>query len=1295
MKHKKSTRIIALLLVGAFLLGGGVVAVSADDEASEPVVIIDDDNPLEEIKKLSTTDNYSEYTGKNELIKRAESPIVIDAVNYAADKTTSAVYRVKVNENTGIATVVSDDYEAKTGETIGLFSPASGSISFEVDVPETAKYELIVRYFPASEVIGEDGKTITTDKSGSIERILKIDGEVPFTEARYLTLTKVWKNTYTVKFNENSERTGKDANYYAEIAKDCGIGYTINDGGASITFVIPESGWTAEMLEKIQKSDLRFFTEDIDGNEIRPSMKRVPEWCEYACKDVDGFLTRNFEFVFEEGRRVITLEAKSQTMVISQIILMPQENRPSYDEVKAGYEAKGYKQGESAIKIEAEFAFATSSQTIYPIEDSSSAATSPSDTSRTVLNTIGGEKWQTSGQKVRYKFKVDSDGLYQIVARYRQNVNDGMFSSRVLYLYSDGLREGQDGYYNGIPFLEASNLRFDYSTDWQAAPLSYFKEKIDENGKSTWDQVELEFYFKAGVTYTMEFEVALGDMGSIVDSVNKSLTNINSYYLSILKLTGADPDEYRDYGFYRILPDTMQGLVVESRRLTDIAAELSNIAGAKSSNVATLERIAWLLNEMGTDENNVAKYLEELKTYIGSLGTWINDNKTQPLQLDYFVIQNADAPLPVARANFFQSFWHEISKFIQSFIRNYNRMGATSKDFSSEKSVEVWLAKGRDQTQVIRNLINNDFTPESGILVNLKLVTASTLLPSILAGSGPDVYIGISEDNIINYAIRGALINIENFDGFYDITSQYVMEHEVVEDLINTFKAENYIVTKNGSETLIKSGDGVTMYTITYESDGSGKCVDRNGKFYKGFTKEGWLYETGDNFSGVTYLYKKTLGADGQPIVNDKVQFNEAAMYVLGLPDSDDIMHYYGLPEEQGFAMMFVRNDILASLGLDIPKSWDDVQAAIPVLQSNNMMIGMSNDYKKFLYQKGSQLFADDGMRINLDSNVALDSFDFMCNLFTMYSFPYKYDFSNRFRTGEMPIGIAGYNGTYNQLIVFATEIRGLWSFYPVPGIATYEKDAAGDYVYDENGNKVVKNINNVAIATVSAISMINGCENQNEAWEFMKWHVGADCQVNYSNEMVAILGDSAKYATANITALESMPWTTAEYAQLKSQFDNLASIPNYPGSYIIGRYTKFAFLAAYDDKANPAEALREYINTINKEITRKRAEFELETLEVGQSLAGKRIDEALAIVNGLPDDIKAKYKAAIAEMNAAIEGLSSTMSYNSDEQIDKLSDAAWTLRLTQYSEFYGVAEKLETAAEALRSYQASYRTED
>ena len=107
-----------------------------------------------------------------------------------------------------------------------------------------------------------------------------------------------------------------------------------------------------------------------------------------------------------------------------------------------------------------------------------------------------------------------------------------------------------------------------------------------------------------------------------------------------------------------------------------------------------------------------------------------------------------------------------------------------------------------------------------------------------------------------------------------------------------------------------------------------------------------------------------------------------------------------------------------------------------------------------------------------------------MCNLFKMYSFPYKYDFANRFRTGEMPIGIASYNGTYNHLIVFATELRGKWQFVPLPGFK------------QDDGS-----INNVSVSSVSAIVMISGADEKTkkEAWEFMKWHVGAQCQIDYS----------------------------------------------------------------------------------------------------------------------------------------------------------------------------------------------------
>ena len=318
-------------------------------------------------------------------------------------------------------------------------------------------------------------------------------------------------------------------------------------------------------------------------------------------------------------------------------------------------------------------------------------------------------------------------------------------------------------------------------------------------------------------------------------------------------------------------------------------------------------------------------------------------------------------------------------------------------------------------------------------------------------------------------------------------------------------------------------------------------------------------------------------------------------MIVLGMEDAEGTMHYYGLPEAQGFAMMFVRVDILAELGIEIPRTWDDIMAAIPKLQARNMEIGLTTDANIHLYQMGGTLFTDRGMRINLDSQVGLAAFKKMCELFTKYSFPYTYDAANRFRTGEMPILIGDYTGLYNQLKVFATEIEGLWTMVPVPGVV------------QEDGS-----VDHSAISSVSASVLVRGSEDHAaDAWTYMKWFTGDSCQAQYANEMVAIMGPSAKYNTANIKALENLPWTAEEYARIKEQFDQLASVPNYPGSYIIGRYTEFAFLAAYNDKQDPTEALLSYIYTINKEITRKRLEFGLETLEAGDTLAEKRAAQA------------------------------------------------------------------------------------
>jgi len=1090
MRGTKFKRLAAFLLSVSMLLGSFAVVASAAEQDSSGSGSITDVS-LEELRELLNAISYEEYAEANKDVPRGTETVEVPIADYVAE---------------------GEGFEYRTeGGREALYTPHNGSVSWTVNVPATGKYAIKLEYYP------------NQNRSTSIERILKINDEVPFAEARFLTLPKRWVNDYTDAVLTPGAKQSAEA--LADLAKEAGYkDVRVEDGKVYIGF--PDYV-TQSMSEFAEDYRVRFFQTDITNNEIRPTAMDEPDWMTYYLKDSTGYYVDNFEFVLEAGENTITLEGQNEPMSIAAITLYPLDDAIAYEDYIKKYENAPV--GQDVIKIEAEHFTIASNKTIYAVEDRACAINSPTDTTCSLLNTVGGEKWATAGQWVEYSFQVSASGMYDIVSRFRQNILDGMYTCRAMYIYSDGLAQGADGYYNGAPFAEAQKLVYDYSDDWQVTALSGGIQ-YDSNGDGKINDkdkdVTYAVYLEKDVTYTVRFEVTLGRMGDVVRQVEDTLNAINTAYLDIIKLTGTTPDKYRDYGFSQVMPDTMKSMVIQSRNLKKLAAELTELAGEKSSNVATLEKVARLLEEMGTDDDNVAKNLSNLKTYIGTIGTFLSDAQTQPLQLDYIMIQPMDSKLPKATPNFFESFIHEVKGFLQSFFRDYDNQGALTE--TDEDSTEVWFATARDQSQVIRNLVNNDFTPNTNISVDLKLITGGTLLPSILAGSGPDVYLGMAQGEVINYAIRSAVLPIEHFEDFE---------------------------------------------------------------------------ETAANFT-------------------------DAAMVVLGIEDADEQMHYYGLPESQGFPMMFVRIDILANLGLEVPKTWDDIMACIPTLQANNMQIGLTTDYKIFMYQMGGDLFADDGMRINLDSQLGLASFEKMCNLFTMYSFPYKYDAANRFRTGEMPILLGDYTGTYNQLKVFATEIEGKWSFMPLPG----EIQADGS-------------VNNVSIAGVAATVMVKGCDEDKlqSAWEFMKWYTGDECQVDYSNEMVAILGPSAKQAVAHKNALASLPWTTSEYEQVQLQFNNLAAVPNYPGAYIIDRYTNFAFLSAYNDKTNPSDAMLSHINAINKEIERKRNEFNLETLSDGENdykdLLTKRLTQLGQIVGFIRDnsEYKSEYDALLAQIEAAI----------------------------------------------------------
>ena len=1173
MKKSRCVRALSMLLAIVTVLGALAVLPTGTLEAKAAGLSADELAGILNAKSYVTyAENYVKHLATQKEKGGSMEEIKIDLFNFETDLKTGTVASGALGSfypDSGTVYTIED----LDGEK-ALFTPDNGSVKWSFEVPQLYLrgngvadtgylYMLAIEYYPI--VIKGRENVATIERSLSLGRL---SGEnemvsVPFAEARSLSFTKNWV-----------------------------YGYTDDDGNA-----VPSYKTNGSTLFDDDTTDF-YYDQDKGGNDLRYTAMQSPKWMTYLAKDVDGFYQGNFYFYFEASpdastpaKHSITISGSRENLAIKSIKLIPAQfdTTISYAEYLEKYKnaPDNAANGGAVTVLQAEFPTNVSDTSVYPANDRSSPITQPSTPSSQLMNTIGADSYNTVGQWASYKFTVSKSGWYNLTMRYRQNLVDGLFVSRAVKLSSSDGAYGLDDGTPTVPFWEAYATRYNYSKDWKVKPL---------NASVDGELTDLKFYFEEGVEYTVFFEVSLGDLSDLIKRVQDSLNVINDCYLSIIKLTGANPDQYRDYGFNEIMPETIRAMKEQARELKEVASIFVELAGTKGSQVATLEQIVFLLEKMSSKESEVAKNLSNLKSNIGTLGTWLNTVKQQSLLFDYVSVQPVGSETPRENANIFESLWFEFRAFFVSFFVDYNSMGVKEgAEVAVEDGIDVWLAYGRDQSLIWRSLIDTEFTPKENIPVRLKLVTGGTLLPSVLSGRGPDVYIGLASSDVINYAIRDAIESVESLPGYVK-TYGY--------DVNLTEKAEN-------------------SYNRTY-------YVDPDAAL--GGVKEGSYYVNDPKHPEKQYTDKDGNVRTKYEVKDEEIVFNYANTIPISL-----LGKTYGVPETTNFPMMFYRMDVLAELadqGVTVPETWDDLLKSLTAFQSHNMQIGLTygTAMTTFVYQNGGSqwMYEDDsdyedksqydnayaGAQIGLGTNVALDAFRTCCRLYTEYSFPVSFDAANRFRTGEMPIIITDYCTMYNQLTVFATEIRGLWSFAPLPGFQ--QKDENGNLLYkDNNGNGIyddgdTKVINNCAVSSLTATVMLyKGDDSKMDAaWQYMKWQAAADAQASYGNQMVAIVGPAAKYATANNQALKNLSWTSSELDSLLAQFENLAAVPNFPGSYIISRYIEFAFLAAVNEKADPVTELSSYVTIINKELTRKREEFDMVTLGDGETPPGFRLDD-------------------------------------------------------------------------------------
>lgn len=503
------------------------------------------------------------------------------------------------------------------------------------------------------------------------------------------------------------------------------------------------------------------WEKDNQGNDVKPETIEAPEWQSRYLYDSDGYITEPLSIYLEAGNHTISMISLKEPMLINKLVLSSEGVIESYEQKKAEWDAAGASDTANVkIVLEGEYATKTSSQMLYPQQDQSSPSVSPASSKELLNNSIGGNSWRLVGQWVEWEFDISEPGYYNISLYDKQNFSRGVHVSRRITL------DGE------VPFEEMSDYAFKYGQSWREDVLS------DENGEA------YKFYLEAG-HHTIRMEAVLGEFSEIVGLVEESVQKLNSIYREVIKVTGVKPDTFRDYQIEAILPNLTNELIEVRDILNEALTQLDAVAGKNSDKKTALLTMRDQLDDLIEDNEYFVRVITSYKINVRALGTWITQVISQPLQVDRINVYSPDVKIKYDKRSFFASAGYEVQRLFYSFVIDYNNIGSVTDDGGNE-SITLWIGSGRDQANVIKALIDDDFTNETGIGVNVQLVDMSTLLKATLVGEGPDVAIQVANtngiagavlntgnDTPVNYGIRNAVLDLQQFPDIDEVMARF------------------------------------------------------------------------------------------------------------------------------------------------------------------------------------------------------------------------------------------------------------------------------------------------------------------------------------------------------------------------------------------------------------------------------------------------------------------------------------------------------------------------------------------
>lgn len=577
-----------------------------------------------------------------------------------------------------------------------------------------------------------------------------------------------------------------DATVNAGVTMEDGAALMSDDGIVTWTAEIPASGWytmayTYSGVEGTSGADIelglrldgeypyseaeRFvlpriwvndgdMREDSNGNQFAPEQKEYYEARKQPMRDVNGFISEDLRVYLTEGTHTLEVETFGEDLLLYAVHLDVPIVLPTMEEKVAEWESQGLFYTGDEIVVEAEdveMNIEKSDRSIIGQSDSSNPGVLPADGVADAfvqkVNYIGGANWSMPDETITWKVIAPKAGVYKVGIHFRQNYLINATSYRSIKI------NGEHQY------AEQTSLAFEYKNSWQ------FDDKL-VNGE------ELLVYLKEGEN-TVTLAVTLGEMNQFSAKMENLILRLGQMYRDIIAITGETPDSGRDYDLFTRIPDLEErmnatrdeiALLIEERR--DENGDIDDIA-------ALLQKMDVVLEKMLVKGYEAQIYKSNYYDNYSGLSAQLQEMKNMALDIDCLVFAAPEKEYVRSTAGFWEKTWFGIERFIASFLLDYNTAaGVTGEDMTN---LTLWVNWSRDQTLVLNSLINGHFSAENpNISVTVRMTNAS-LLQGIMSGNGPDCSLSDARVTPVNMAMRGALVDLSQFED-YDEVSQWFVE---------------------------------------------------------------------------------------------------------------------------------------------------------------------------------------------------------------------------------------------------------------------------------------------------------------------------------------------------------------------------------------------------------------------------------------------------------------------------------------------------------------------------------------